>query len=155
MLSRLATALAATGIAAGSSAAQVANFEQATSFRPGVSIGAYFRLPLTREGSRPGRAQVGLRVSAVRDHRDFMAPAAPVHQTDALDLRLIGANRPVLLVAGIPAGDLQRHRLRLGTGETIAIATGSAALILLVAVVAAGPGFPDCPAVGGSQDHCI
>jgi hypothetical protein len=132
----------------------MANFEHATAFRPGASVGAYFRLPLAREPGKPARAQIGVRVSAIRDHRDFMAPAAPVHQTDALDLRLIGTSKPALLLAGRPVSDLQRERLNLGTGETIAIVAGGAALLLVLAVVAAGPGFPDCPAVGGSKDHC-
>ena len=155
MLSRMATALAATSMAALPSAAQTANFEEATAFRPGASVGAYFRLPLSREAGRPARAQIGLRIAAIRDHRDFRAPGGLVHETDTLDLRLIGTPRPTLLVAGTPVADLPRERLNLGTGETIAIVAGSAAVLLLVAVLAAGPGFPDCPAVGGSTDHCL
>lgn len=155
MLSRMATAVAATVIAATPAAAQMTNFEHATAFRQGASVGAYFRLPLAREAGKPARVQIGLRVSAIRDHRDFVDAAAPVHQADALDLRLIGTSKPALLVAGRPAADLQRERLKLGTGETIAIVAGGAALLLVLAVVAAGPGFPDCPAVGGSTDHCL
>ena len=155
MLRRLATAAAATAMAASPCAAQMADFDHAAAFRPGASVGAYFRLPLARETGKTARAQIGVRVSAIRDHRNVFAPAAPVNQTDALDLRLVGTPKPALLVAGRPLADRQQQRLNLGTGETIAIAAGGAALLLLLAVVAAGPGFPDCPAVGGSTDHCL
>jgi hypothetical protein len=145
MLGRMATAFAAAMMVASPSAAQMANFEHPGTFRPGATVGAYFRLPLEREG--------GNRVAAVRDQRDW--PAAPVQQADALDLRLIGNSRPTLLIAGRPAAQLPRERLNLSTGATVAIVAGGAVLLLLVAAAAAGPGFPDCAPVGGQTDHCI
>ena len=153
MLGRMATAFAAAMVVASPSAAQMANFEHPGTFRPGATVGAYFRLPLEREGGRPARAQIGLRVAAVRDQRDWAA--APVQQADAIDLRLIGNSRPTLLIAGRPAAQLPRERLNLSTGATVAIVAGGAVLLLLVAAAAAGPGFPDCAPVGGQTDHCI
>lgn len=155
MLGRLTTAVVATLVAASPSVAQMTNFEHANTFRPGASVGAYFRLPLSREAGKPARAQIGLRVAAIRDQRDYRSVAAPVDRTDALDLRLIGTSKPTLLIAGRPAADLPRERLNLSTGATVAIVAGGAALLLLLAAVAAGPGFPDCPTVGGRRDHCI
>jgi hypothetical protein len=133
----------------------MAEFNDIAAARGGASVGAYFRLPLTRENGRAPRAQIGLRVAAIRDHRNFSAPAGPVHQTDALDLRLVGTPKPTLLVAGRPPADLSRERLNLSTGATVGIVVGGAALLLLLAVAAAGPGFPGCPTIEGRRDHCI
>jgi len=155
MLSRIAAALAALVMAAGPCAAQMQDAGETGAFRGGASVGAYFRLPLTSQAGQPARAQIGLLVSAVRDHRDYRSPAAPVHQIDALDLRLTGGtSRPTLLIAGRPAADLGQQRLNLSTGATVAVVAGGAVLLLLLAAVAAGPGFPDCPTIDGRRDHC-
>jgi hypothetical protein len=130
-------------------------FNDRGAVRNGASVGAYFRLPLAHQAGKPAKPQIGLRVSAIRDHRNQWSPRAAVHQADALDLRLVGAPKPTLLVAGRPAADLPRRRANLSTGATIAIVAGGAALLLLAAAAAAGPGFPDCPTIGGSRDHCI
>jgi hypothetical protein len=155
MLGRIVAPLATAMMVASPCSAQMQDFNETGAFRPGASVGAYFRLPLTHEAGKPARAQVGLRVSAIRDHRDQWSPRAAVHQADALDLRLIGTTRPTLLVAGRPAADLPRQRLNLSTGATIAIVAGGAALLLLAAAASSVASFPGCPTIGGSRDHCI
>jgi hypothetical protein len=154
MLSRIVAALAAASMAASPCAAQMHEFNDTAAFRGGASVGAYVRLPLAREAGKPARAQIGLRVTAIRDHRDYLSPAGPVHQSDALDLRLTGTSKPVLLIAGRPASKLSKERLNLSTGATVGVVVGGAAVLLLLAVAAAGPGFPPCPIIDGSDDHC-
>jgi hypothetical protein len=155
MLGRITTMIAAAMMAASPCAAQMADFEHSTAFRPGASVGAYFRLPLEAYGARRPRAQIGLRLSAIRDHRDRFSPDGPVRQSDAFDLRLSGMSGPSLLIAGRPVLGSRQDRLNLGTGETVALVAGGVGVLLLLAVVAAGPGFPDCQPVGGNSDHCI
>ena len=122
--------------------------------RSGAAAGIYFRLPLSRSASGRSSPQFGFRLSAVHDYRGARAPAAPVYRADALDFRLSPGSQPALLVGGQPVNRRDRERLNLSTGATIAVAGGGVLLLLLIATVAAGPGLPGCPTIGGSTDHC-
>ena len=156
MLGKTIVALASLTMAASPCGAQMQDFDDLGAFRGGASVGAYFRLPLTREAGRPARVQMGFRISAVRSHRDSFAPAGPVYESEALDLRVVGSSKPTLLVAGRPLSGLPKDRLNLGTGETVAIAAGGVAVLLLLAVAAGGGGLGDtCPTIEGRRDHCI
>jgi hypothetical protein len=156
MLSRIVTALAATLMAASPCAAQIPGPEERGVSRRGAAVGAYFRIPFEGRGERRSRPQLGLRVTAVQSEGDYRASRAPTRETDALDLRLTGFAQPTLLLAGRPVGADQPGRLNaLSTTETIALGAGALMILVVLAVAATSPGFPDCPAVGGNRDHCI
>ena len=112
-------------------AADFGAFEPIGARRTGTALGAYLRLPLS--GKRAARrAMAGLRLSAVHDFRDGLAPDAPTVTIDALDLRLSDA-RPTFLVAGTPvAGERLAAR---STGETIALVAGGVAVAALAGVL--------------------
>ncbi|HEY0116408.1 MAG TPA: hypothetical protein VGB54_11860 [Allosphingosinicella sp.] len=158
MLSRIVMNVAAMAAAlAPGAAAAMPQFDDPGAARRGASVGAYLRLPFSPGGERGARPQIGVRIAMVQTSSDPGAPTAAVRETDALDLRLSGAARPTLLIAGRPV--LREHTQRmnaLGTAGTVGLVAGGVVLLLVVAVAAGGGGLGDtCPTIEGGRDHCI
>ena len=147
--------LAVTTMIVSPCAAQMPQFEERGVSQRGAAVGAYFRIPFEGRGGRRSRPQLGMRVTSIQSERDYRAPTTPIREAEAFDLRLSGMAKPTLLIAGRQVLGQREERVNLSTGATIALAAGGLGLLLLVAVVAAGPGFPDCEPVGGNSDHCI
>jgi hypothetical protein len=130
MLKQLAAAAAALSLlATPSGAAELIDHKDAGARRSGAALGAYVRLPL---GAQPGRQRgpaAGLRLTAVHDYRNAGAQRAPLVESDTLDLRLIGAKKPALYLAGVPVTgeEGRRHNLNgVNTVVTIVIIAAAA-----------------------------
>lgn len=132
MLRRIAAAAAACSLAATSCpAAELIDHKDPGARRSGAAIGAYVRLPLgARADGRRGPA-AGVRLTAIHDYRTAGAPRASLVETDSLDLRLIGTNKPTLYVAGVPVDGGERRRQNL---------TGLNTVVVVVLIVGAAVG---------------
>lgn len=99
--------------------------------RSGATIGAYVRLPLG--AAERGRSPTGgVRLTAVHDYRTAGAARALVAESDTLDLRLLGAKKPALYLAGVPVTGEESRRHNL-TGVNTAVT-----VVILVAAVVGG-----------------
>lgn len=131
MLNRLAAAAAALSLAATpAAAAELPDQRDPGARRSGAAIGGYVRLPLGGKAERRSPA-AGLRLSAVHDYRSAGAERAAFVESDTIDLRLLGAKKPTLFVAGRPltGKEARRHNL-----------TGVSTVIVVVIVAAAAVG---------------
>lgn len=131
MLNRLAAATAALSLAATPcAAAELPDSREAGARRSGAAIGGYVRLPLGGRAER--RAPVaGLRMTAVHDYRSAGAERAAFVESDTIDLRLVGAKKPALFVAGMPVSGKEARRHNL---------TGVNTIVTVVIVAAAAVG---------------
>ena len=130
MLRNLAAAAAALSIATTPClAAELPDSKDPGARRTGAAIGAYARLPLGGKAGR--RPAAGLRLTAVHDYRTAGSPQALAMERDTLDLRLLGAKKPSLYLAGVPAGGEQGRRLNLSGVNTVVT-------IVLIAAAAVG-----------------
>ena len=101
--------------------------------RSGAAVGMYLSVPFG--GARSGRAQAGLRLRMSHDYRNPSAPAAPVIQADALDLRLMGDREPTLYAAGMPLnGEAARRNNLTGVGTLVSVAVLAAAVVGAVVI---------------------
>jgi hypothetical protein len=92
--------------------------------RSSASAGAYFAMPFG--GSRNGRAQGGLRLRMTHDYRTAGARQTRVVGADALELRLIGEQRPTLFVASRPVTGRENRRNLVGGGIISTVVIGLA-----------------------------
>jgi hypothetical protein len=128
MLKHIAAAAAALSLAATPcAAAELPDQRDPGARRSGAAVGGYVRLPLGGKAERRAPA-AGLRLTAVHDYRTAGAGRAAFVESDTLDLRLLGAKKPALLLAGVPVTgkEAKRHNL-----------TGVSAVVTAVIVVAA------------------
>lgn len=119
MLTRLAAAAAALSLAAAPcAAAELPDQRDPGARRSGAAIGGYVRLPLGGKAERRAPA-AGLRLSAVHDYRSAGAERAAFVESDTIDLRLLGAKKPALFVAGMPVTGKEGRRHNLSGVNTI------------------------------------
>jgi hypothetical protein len=133
MIARMLAATAAFAMAATPClAAEIPNHEPAGARRSSAAVGAYVRVPLSRDRSGSARpAQAGFRLSMQHDYRSGQAPGARVVQADAFDLRLVGADGPTLYAAGRPiTGEEARRANITGGGGLIVTAIVIGGLIV-------------------------
>jgi hypothetical protein len=131
MLKQFAAAAAALSIAASPcQAAELIDHKDPGVRRSGAALGAYVRLPLgTRSGGERGPA-AGLRLTAVHDYRNAGAPRAMLVESDTVDLRLLGARKPALFLAGVPvAGEERRKHNLTGVSTVVTIVVLAAAVV--------------------------
>ncbi len=125
-------------------AADLSRFDDPGARRSGAGVGAYVELPFG--GPQSGRTQAGLRMTVSHDYRDARAPTAPVHRSDAIDLRLVGRPEATLLVAGRPVtGEEARRKNLIGPLGTVVYLAVAVAAVVGVIVIA--------DAVGDSGDE--
>lgn len=131
MLNRLAAAAAALSLAATPcAAAELPDQRDPGARRSGATLGGYVRLPLGGQAGRQAPA-AGLRMTAVHDYRTAGAGRAAFVETDTLELRLLGARKPALFVAGMPVTGKEARRRNL---------TGVSTVVTVVIVAAAAVG---------------
>jgi hypothetical protein len=130
MLKRLAAAAAALSLAAGPcAAAELPDQRDPGARRSGATLGGYIRLPLGGKAERRAPA-AGLRMTAVHDYRTAGAARAAFVESDTLDLRLLGAKKPALFVAGVPVTGEQARRQNLtGVGTVVTVVIIAAAVV--------------------------
>ena len=95
--------------------------------RSGPAAAAYIAIPFS--GPRNGRTQAGLRLQMVHDYRNGAAPNAPVVQTNAFELRLIGDRRPTFYVADMPVTGDEARKRNLAGGGIVSFAILAAAAV--------------------------
>jgi len=133
MLKHLAAAAAALSlVAAPCSAAELIDQKDPGARRSGAALGAYVRLPLGAQPIRAREPAAGLRLTAVHDYRDAGARRTSLVETDTVDLRLLGAKKPALYLAGVPVTGEEGRRQRL-TGVSTVVT-----VVILVAAVVGG-----------------
>lgn len=144
---RLAAAAAALSLAAGPClAAELPDHRDAGARRSGAAFGAYVRLPLGGDRVRGHHgAAAGVRLTAVHDYRSAGAPRAPVVERDTLDLRLLGARKPALYLAGTPVTGKAARKHNLTGARTVVV-------VVLVAAAAVG-GYYLARAISDSGDE--
>lgn len=130
MLTRLAAAAAALSLAAmPCAAAELPDQRDPGARRSGATFGGYVRLPLGGKAERRSPA-AGLRLTAVHDYRSAGAERAAFVESDTLDLRLLGAKKPALFVAGVPVtGEQARRRNLTGVSTVVTVVVIAAAVV--------------------------
>ncbi|HEX8571559.1 MAG TPA: hypothetical protein VF759_02280 [Allosphingosinicella sp.] len=130
MLNRLAAAAAALSIAATPClAAELPEQRDPGVRRSGAAIGGYVRMPLGGKAERGGPA-AGLRLTAVHDYRTADAARAAFIENDTLDLRLLGAKKPALYLAGVPVtGKAARRHNLTGVNTVVTVVIVAAAVV--------------------------
>jgi hypothetical protein len=143
MLTRLAAAAATLSLAATPCLAAELPDDRATGARrSGAAVGAYVRLPF---GGKEARPAAGLRMTAVHDYRSAEAPRASFTETDTVELRLAGAARPTLYLAGVPVTGEEGRKHNLQGANTVI-------LVVVIAAAAVG-GYYLARAVSDSGDE--
>ena len=133
MLKHVAAAAAALSLAAAPcSAAELIDHKDPGARRSGAALGAYVRLPLGSQQSRQSGPAAGLRLTAVHDYRNASAPRATLVESDTVDLRLLGAKKPALYLAGVPVTGEEGRRHNLNGVSTVVT------LVVVVAAVVGG-----------------
>ena len=144
MLTRLAAAAATLSLAVTPCLAAELPDDRATGARrSGGAIGAYVRLPIG--GKKEARPAAGLRMTAVHDYRSAEAPKAGYTESDTLELRLVGGNKPTLYLAGVPVTGEEGRRHNLQGANTVI-------LVVVIAAAAVG-GYYLARAVSDSGDE--
>jgi hypothetical protein len=130
MLTRLAAAAAALSLAATPcAAAELPDPGDPGARRSGAAIGGYVRLTLGGRAERRSPA-AGLRLTAVHDYRSAGAQRAAFVESDTLDLRLLGARKPTLYLAGVPVtGEEGRRRNLSGVNTVVTVVIVAAAAV--------------------------
>jgi hypothetical protein len=130
VLKQLAAAAAALSLAAAPcSAAELIDDKDPGARRSGAALGGYVRLPLGTQ-SRGLGPSAGLRLTAVHDYRGAGAPKAMFVESDTVDLRLLGAKKPALYLAGVPVtGDEGRKHNLNGVSTVVTIVLLAAAVV--------------------------
>lgn len=133
MLKHIAAAAAALSlVATPCGAAELVDQKDPGARRSGAALGAYVRLPLGAQPSRERRPSAGLRMTAVHDYRNAGAQRALFVESDTIDLRLLGAKKPTLYLAGVPVtGEEGRKRQLTGVSTAVTV-------VILVAAVVGG-----------------
>jgi hypothetical protein len=138
MLTRLIAAAAALSLVASPAMAAELHEESASGARrSGALAGAYVRLALDGP-KRAERPVAGLRLAAVHDYRDALAPRARLFQADTLDLRLTGP-APALYLSGRPITGRAAAKLEAsggGGGRLDTVLLAGAGLLALGAGIA-------------------
>ena len=99
--------------------------------RSGAVAGAYFKVPLGG-GARSKKPAAGVRLSVVHDYRNAGAQNARVVRSDSFDLRLVGAKKPTLYIAGqaVTGEEAKKHRQNIGpVGSAVSLAILVAAAV--------------------------
>ena len=137
MISRALAAAAALSLAATPClAAEIPNHEPAGARRSSAVAGAYFRVPLSRDGSgRAQRVQAGFRMTMQHDYRTGQSPNARVVEADGFDLRLTGAGGPALFAGGRPLTGEAARRNNFSGGSTGLIVAGVVVVGLVIGLV--------------------
>jgi hypothetical protein len=139
MLTRLIAAAVALNLTATPAmAAELHDEAAAGARRSGALVGAYLKMQLDAPRREQARPVAGLRLAAVHDYRNALAPSARVLQADTLDLRLSGP-APALYLSGRPVTGKEAARLNAGEGggrlDTIMIAAGAVLAVGALVVV--------------------
>ena len=120
MLKHLAAAAAALSLAATPcSAAELIEARDSGARRSGAALGAYVRLPLGAQRGRERGPAAGLRLTAVHDYRNAGAQRTLLVESDTVDLRLLGAKKPALYLAGVPVTGVEGRKHRLNGVNTV------------------------------------
>jgi hypothetical protein len=137
MISRLLAAGAALAMAATPClAAEIPNHEPAGARRSNGVVGAYVRVPLSRDDSGRARpAQAGFRLTMQHDYRSGQSPNGRLIEADGLDLRLTGPSGPTLYAAGRPVTGEEARRANLSGGNTGLIIAGVVVVGVVVGLV--------------------
>lgn len=128
---RLAAAAAAFSLAASPcGAAELIDHKDPGTRRSGAALGAYVRLPLGARPAEQSGPAAGLRLTAVHDYRTAGAPRANLVESDTVDLRLLGAKKPALYLAGQPVtGESARKHNLTGVGTVVTVVILAAAAV--------------------------
>jgi hypothetical protein len=125
-------AAAAAAMMAGSPclAADLPALQEHGARQSGAVAAAYYKVPLGG-GRNARKAHGGLKLSMVHDYRSAGAQTARVVHADGVDLRLVGAKKPSLYLAGRKLDDEEARRRNFGPVGTV---------VTLAVVVAAAVG---------------
>jgi hypothetical protein len=114
LIRSIATAAALSVAATPCLAAELHGEAASGARRSGALVGAYVKLGLDAPFRSPAKPVAGLRLAAVHDYRDALAPTARVLQADMFDLRLTGP-APALYLSG--RAITGKHAVKLGASE--------------------------------------
>jgi len=133
MLKHIVSAAAALSLAATPcAAAELIDTRDPGARRSGAALGAYVRLPLGAQRSRGRGPAAGLRLTAVHDYRNAGAQRTSLVESDTIDLRLLGSNKPALYLAGVPVTGKEARTHKLNGVSTVVTA------VIVVAAVVGG-----------------
>lgn len=134
MIGRALALAAAVGLAASPcAAADLTTPEAAGERRSGASAGVYFAMPFG--GERSGRARAGLRLRMDHQYRDASGRTARAGGPDALELRLLGEERPTLFVADMPVTGRDARNNMFGGGGIVTIVIIGLAVVGAVVIM--------------------
>jgi hypothetical protein len=124
----VAAAAALTMAASPCFAADIHSLRDHGARQSGAVAAAYFKVPLGG-GAKAAKAHGGLKLAMTHDYRTAGAQTARVVSADTLDLRLVGAKKPALFVAGRKLDPENKRSNLTGVGTVVTAAVVVAAVV--------------------------